>query len=176
MKPWFATGFKRKSTWFNGWCSINGKLVHEQMFTALIASSVFKRLARIICSGDVDSHFLSQTSPSIIKQESVLSNQSPQVVGNVQPEGLEFVAIGPVVEVRIIDPFSPDHGLNVCWKQRLVRNLNLHCLGAGRRSMVIQVHRGAQHFRVDGVNVERAFVHGIFRQPGAIEGCEFEAP
>ena len=156
MKPGLPSIGPGEGVWCKFRCSINRQLVHEQLFPIFGATTVLDGVAGGDGAIKVDRYFLTQTTTGVVDHQGVDSSELGQIAGHDHGHGVVFAFIWPTVEVGVVDPFFPNHGYHGAWKDRLVRDGDLHHLRWTRCAMVVAVERGRHHTWLDGVNGEGA--------------------
>ena len=84
--------------------------------------------------------------------------------------------VGPAVEVRVVDPFLPNHRGHGARQNGLVSNGRLHHLRWARRAMVIAIHRGLHHPWLHRINGEGATQRGWLNDGRAVERHQTDLP
>ena len=84
--------------------------------------------------------------------------------------------VGPAVEVRVVDPFLPNHGGHGARQNGLVSDGRLDHLRWARRAMVVAVHRGLHHTRLHRINGEGATERAWLKNGRAVERHQTNLP
>ena len=154
MQPGLSTVGPRKGVRSEFGRAVNGQLVHEQVLTFFGAAPVLNRIARGVSAVEVDGDLLTQRPGGVIDHQGVDPGQGGLRTGHQHGHGMEFIGIGPTVEVGVVDPLFPDHGVHGTGQNGLVGDGDLHHLRGARRPVVVPVHRGLHDTRLNRVDRE----------------------
>ena len=111
-------------------------------------------IARGVGTLEIDGHFLSQTTRSVVHHEGVDSGKRRQVRWREHGHGAVLTRIRPSVEVVVVNPLFPDHGRHAARENRLILDGDLDDLRWTGRPMVVPVHGGINHPGLDGIHGE----------------------